>query len=117
MDSNLNQIKKEVYDKCSLEMSELKLESESIEYNACRFRLNGLSIISRKAKITPKKAGQFVTCWKRKGNGPIEPFSKKDRIDFYTVNVRTDIAFGQFAFYHFSQRQTSPVLAPSMSCA
>ncbi len=98
MDNNLNQIKTEVYDKCSLEISDFKIESESKEYYACRFRLNGLNILSRNAKITPKKVGQFVTFWKRNGNGPIEPFSKKDYIDFYIVNVRVENEFGQFVF-------------------
>ena len=98
MDKNLNQIKTEIYDKCSLEISGFKIETESKEYNACRFQLNGLSILSRNAKITPKKVGQFVTFWKRKGNGPIEPFEENDQIDFYIVNVRTKNEFGQFVF-------------------
>ncbi|WP_338378933.1 MepB family protein [uncultured Flavobacterium sp.] len=98
MDKNLNQIKSEIYDKCSLKISDFKTEMESKEYNACRFQLNGLNILSRNAKITPKKVGQFVTFWKRNGNGPIEPFNENDRIDFYTVNVRTENEFGQFVF-------------------
>lgn len=98
MDSNLTQIIKEVYNKCALEVSDFKLEPESKEYDACRFQLNGLKIISRNAKITPKKVGQFVTFWKRHGNGPIEPFYETDQIDFYIVNVRTENEFGQFVF-------------------
>jgi len=98
MDTNLHQIKAEVYDKCSLEISGFKRELESKEYAACRFELNGLSIISRNAKVTPKKVGQFVTFWKRNGNGSIEPFNETDQIDFYAVNVRTESKFGQFVF-------------------
>jgi hypothetical protein len=98
MDNNLSEIKTEVYDKCSLKISDFKFESESKEYNACQFQLNGSNIISRNAKITPKKVGQFVTFWKRIGNGPIEPFNENDQIDFYTVCVRTKNQFGQFVF-------------------
>ncbi|MCF6348642.1 MAG: MepB family protein [Flavobacteriaceae bacterium] len=98
MDSNLNIIKTEIYDKCELKISDFKMETESKEYDACRFKLNGLSIISRNAKITPKKVGQFVTFWKRSGNGSIEPLNETDRIDFYVVNVRTKNHFGQFVF-------------------
>lgn len=98
MDKNLNQIKTEIYDKCSLEISDFKIEAESKEYDACRFQLNGLNILNRNAKITPKKVGQFVTFWKRNENGPIEPFDENDQIDFYTVNVRTENEFGQFVF-------------------
>lgn len=40
-------------------------EAESAEYGACRFALEGHSIVFRVAKITPTKTGQFVTLWKR----------------------------------------------------
>lgn len=98
MDNNLTQIKTEVYDNCDLKISNFKLEPESTEYDACQFELNGLNVISRSSKITPKKAGQFVTFWKRIENGPIEPFSENDNLDLFIVNVRTDNKFGQFVF-------------------
>ena len=98
MDKNLDQIKMEIYDKCSLKISNFKTETESKEYDACRFELNELNVLSRNAKITPKKVGQFVTFWKRNENGPIEPFDENDQIDFYAVNVRTENEFGQFVF-------------------
>jgi len=98
MNNNLNQIKTEVFDRCSLEISKLKLEVESTEYDACIFELNGRFIISRSAKVTPKKVGQFVTFWKRVKSGPIEPFNESDKIDFYIVNVRTKNMLGQFVF-------------------
>jgi hypothetical protein len=98
MDHNLTKIKTEVYDKCELKISKFKIERENKEYDACQFELNRLTIISRTAKITPKKIGQFVTFWKRKGNGPIEPFHETDQIDFYIVNVQTENELGQFVF-------------------
>lgn len=98
MDSTLKQIKVEVYDKCHLEFSDLKLEPESEAYDACQFKLNGRSILSRSAKTTPKKTGQFVTCWKRNKNGPIEPYDENDSIDFYAITVQTEKAIGQFVF-------------------
>lgn len=98
MDHNLTQIKTEVYDKCALEISGYKLEPESKEYDACPFKLNGRKVISRNARITPKKVGQFVTFWKRNENGPIEPLNETDQIDFNTVNVRTENELGQFVF-------------------
>ncbi|WP_349675907.1 MepB family protein [Salegentibacter sp. UBA1130] len=88
----------EIYEKCGLKISDFQLETESKEYIACRFDLNGRKIISRNAKITPKKVGQFVTFWKRNGNGPIEPFEVNDQFDFFVVNVRTENQFGQFVF-------------------
>ncbi|HLV46614.1 MAG TPA: MepB family protein [Flavobacterium sp.] len=98
MDSSFKEIKSEVYDKCNFRVSSFQMESESREYEACRFELNGYKIISRNAKITPKKSGQFVTFWKRNKNGIIEPFNFTDEIDFYIVNVQTENKFGQFVF-------------------
>lgn len=98
MDYNLNQVKTTIYDKCSLQISDFKTESESREYHACHFKLNNTNILSRSAKTTPKKVGQFVTFWKRNKNGIIEPFSEKDQIDFYIVNVQSENKLGQFVF-------------------
>lgn len=88
----------EIYEKCALQISNFITEPESKEYNACQFKLNGLNIIFRSAKITPKKDGQFVTFWKRNGEGPIEPFFESDPFDFFVVNVRLENTFGQFVF-------------------
>lgn len=98
MDKNLTQIQEVVYNPIGLKITDFNVETESKEYNASRFNLNGRNIISRNAKITPKKVGQFVTFWKRIDNGPISPFQEIDPIDFYLVNVRTQYSFGQFVF-------------------
>lgn len=98
MDKYLNQIHTDIYDKCALKMSDFTIETESKAYNACRFRLNGLHILSRNAKITPKKVGQFVTFWKRNQQGVTVPFDVDDPIDFYSVNVYTENNYGQFVF-------------------
>ena len=91
-------IQSKVYNKCNFEISNYTLEKESKEYDACRFQLNGLNVISRSAKITPSKVGQFVTFWKRLNDGPIEPFRDTDLIDFLVVNVQTENESGQFVF-------------------
>lgn len=98
MNANLSEIKTAIYDQCSLNISNFQFEEESKEYEACNFKLNNLTIISRTAKITPKKIGQFVTFWKRNQHGIIEPFEETDNIDFYVVNIRFENKFGQFVF-------------------
>ncbi|MCL5244287.1 MepB family protein [Cellulophaga sp. 20_2_10] len=98
MNPHLNLIKTKIYDSCKLSITNFVLEEESKEYDACRFLLNGRTIISRNAKITPKKAGQFVTFWKRSNAGPIEPFNHTDTIDFFIVNVVYKDKMGQFVF-------------------
>jgi len=94
----LNKKVKEVYDSCNLIISQVTVESEGKEYDACRFKLNELNIVSRRAKITPKKVGQFVTFWKRNENGITEPFDENDTIDFYAVTVESNDQLGQFVF-------------------
>ena len=98
MNKNIDPLIIALYKKCELEVSEFMFEMEAKAYDACQYNLNKLRIISRRAKITPKKVGQFVTFWKRNENGPIEPFKETDLFDFYVVNVRRDINFGQFVF-------------------
>lgn len=98
MNNLLTQILKKVYLPCNLVLSDFQNELESQEYDACQFRLNELRIINRRAKVTPKKVGQFVTFWKRSENGPIAPYHESDAFDFFVVNVQTITHFGQFVF-------------------
>lgn len=91
-------ISNEVYNPLNLLISDLLVELESKEYDACRYQLNGFKIISRTAKRTPKKVGQFVTFWKRNAAGPIEPFEENDEFDFFVVNVHCEDKSGQFVF-------------------
>lgn len=96
MDTNLTLIKTTVYDKMKLVISSFTVELESKEYYACRFSLNGQNIISRNAKITPKKKGQFVTFWKRNKKGITAALNENDLFDFFIVNVRKENKIGQF---------------------
>jgi hypothetical protein len=90
--------KKLVYSPCGFNCSEPQMEVESTEYGACFFELNGLAIRFRVAKTTPTKLGQFVTLWKRIGNGPIQPYELADRVDFFVITTRQADCFGQFIF-------------------
>ncbi|MDH7913570.1 MepB family protein [Winogradskyella sp. SYSU M77433] len=98
LNRNLIEVKTKIYNKLSLNISELKNEHEGTEYDACQFELNGMKIISRSSKITPKKVGQFVTFWKRNKNGETEPYSENDLFDFYVINAKSGDRFGQFVF-------------------
>ncbi|MEH6703195.1 MepB family protein [Galbibacter orientalis] len=98
MNPTLSNIITNVYAECKLEISNFKTEIESKEYFACTFRLNEFAIIYREAKVTPKKAGQFVTFWKRTEKGPIAPYCINDPFNFYVVTVKTANKLGQFVF-------------------
>ncbi len=95
---NLETIKDNIYKPLGFELTNFEAEKESQEYGACIFELNGLQIVSRNAKVTPTKIGQFVTLWKRLNYGPIQPFDTSDHIDFVVVNVRSENQIGQFIF-------------------
>ena len=96
--SDLKVAKELVYDKCGFDLTDLKLNSESMEYGACSFGLNGNTIQYRVSKITPAKTGQFVTIWKRNKGGITEPFDIVDDIDFIIITSKSDDNFGQFIF-------------------
>ncbi len=98
MNHFLSIIKTNIYKPCGFKVTDLTIEKESKEYNACQFHLNNLKVISRSSKITPKKVGQFVTFWKRTPQGPIAPFDIHDDFDFYIINVMADDKLGQFVF-------------------
>lgn len=89
---------KMVYEPLGRHLKDFNLHNEGTEYRACSFSLNEKKIQCRTAKITPTKNGQFVTLWKRIGNGPIIPFDLADPVDLFIVLVRSGEKLGLFAF-------------------
>lgn len=71
---------------------------EASDYDGYEFILNNKKYIHRKAKITPKKIGQFVTLWKRNREGMTCPFDEKDEFDFVVINCEKDQFAGHFLF-------------------
>lgn len=98
MNNILKLINKEIYTPCALKIANLEIEAESKAYDACSFKLNDLKVISRSAKTTPKKTGQFVTFWTREAKSPIKPFDENDSFNFFVVNTKTELRLGQFVF-------------------
>lgn len=86
------------YEPSGLIYTKLLQEAESKEYSACTFEMNGRRIKFRTGKVTPLKVGQFVTLWKRIGDGVILPHDMADPIDLFVVSVRNAEYFGQFVF-------------------
>jgi len=98
MNELLSKINQTLFFPNKVTINNLTEEKESTAYDACRFEINGLKIISRNAKITPKKSGQFVTCWKRSEQGITQPFQDTDSVDLLVINVQSDQRLGQFVF-------------------
>lgn len=82
----------------NLNCSAFYLAKESQEYDACHFKINEIPVHYRKAKITPKKEGQFVTFWKRIPSGVIAPFDETDDFKFLLIAVETNAVGGWFIF-------------------
>jgi hypothetical protein len=96
--SELLQVKELVYDNCNFEFSNLVIDSESEEYQACSFKLNSIEFIHRFSKITPTKIGQFVTIWKRNNEGITAPFDYSDNFDLIVITSKSSENLGQFVF-------------------
>ena len=79
-------------------ISNIEKDAECEEYLGFNFNINHLSVKFRKAKITPKKVGQFVTLWKRNEQKITEPFHENDQIDFVVIAVEDDAKLGLFIF-------------------
>ncbi|MFE1171541.1 MepB family protein [Streptomyces sp. NPDC058773] len=90
--------KERVYDPCGFTCSRPVPETESAEYAAHEFTLDGFSVRYRVAKTTPTKVGQFVTVWKRSPGGPIQPFDSGDPVDLFVISSRVGQHFGHFVF-------------------
>lgn len=73
-------------------------ELECEDYQGYNFQLGSLKIKYRKAKITPKKVGLFVTLWKRNEHNETIPFHIDDQFDFYLIVCEQDHQFGFFLF-------------------
>lgn len=88
----------DLYASIPLVLTDVFFESEGKEYEAARFNIGSFSILSRRAKITPTKTGQFVTCWQRNSDKVTAPFPETSEFDFLCVLVLEGNKKGVFAF-------------------
>lgn len=96
--TELENINNSVFIPSNFELLNIQKESESSEYLAHRFQLKGKNVVFRKAKITPTKVGQFVTCWKRNDAGITVPFEYEDKFDFFIIYTESETKKGFFVF-------------------
>jgi hypothetical protein len=91
-------MERNIIESFGFKISNFKIDSESQEYEACTFNLDGKYIVARTAKQTPKKIGQFVTLWKRNRSKTISPYSVTDEFDFLLIQVFSANRTGLFLF-------------------
>ena len=95
---NLDRVSRLILDELELSPFDFKVEDEGRDYSACTYKIESKLIISRTAKLTPKKPGLFVAIWKRnKFNKPV-PFDLSDKLNLLIINVLKGGKHGQFIF-------------------
>lgn len=80
----------------STHFDNLYLDSEAEAYFGRRFTVNSLKYHFRIGKITPSKAGHFVTFWRRTSEGPIAPFHLEDHFKCLIIWVKNQSHQGFF---------------------
>ena len=99
MIKDLQHLQTSVFSKLQLIISQLEPDPECEKYLGHNFQINQINIKFRKAKITPKKVGQFVTLWKRNPESKqTEPFNQEDSFDFYIIACDFAEKSGLFIF-------------------
>lgn len=102
LDPELELLKEQLYDICSLQISNYQVDKECVEYSGNTYQIEGLKIIGRNAKKTPIKDGFFVTLWKRNGDGPIQPIESTEDFDYSIITARENGHCGVFIFPKFA---------------
>lgn len=107
MNEELRRIEDLLFKTNGLQITGITKDRECEAYSGCSFRMGSWNIKYRKAKVTPKKAGHFVTLWKRSSEGQTEPFSIEDDFDFYMIVAEQQHQTGFFLFpeYVLSEKQ------------
>lgn len=98
MTNELVYIKGVLLEASGMRISNVQEEKEAKDYYGCTFQLGSFHIKYRKAKITPKKLGQFVALWKRNAIGKTEPYHRDDNFDFYVIETEYENRRGWFLF-------------------
>lgn len=98
MTEELKHIQDSIFHTLELPIADLTEDEECKEYDGYNFQIGTFKIKFRKAKVTPKKIGQFVTLWKRNAEKQTEPFHINDDLDFYMIATRNNERFGFFFF-------------------
>ena len=96
--NELNKVDKFFLEAVSLQCSNLIQDKEAKDYLGCSFNIGNRYVKCRKAKITPKKSGFFVTLWKRNEEHKSEPYNASDKYDFYMILTEEHENYGFFLF-------------------
>ena len=91
-------LEKFIFDTNGGKLLNIEEDKECREYLGYNFQLGNQQVKFRKAKVTPKKIGQFVTLWKRNLVGQTVPFDIEDGFDSYIIMASDAHRTGFFVF-------------------
>ncbi len=95
----IQQIERTILAPCGMPISHIEADPESEEYHGYNLVCNeNIHLKFRLAKLTPKKAGNFVAMWKRNAEGVTVPFEHADVFDYYLVAAQFENRNGLFFF-------------------
>ena len=99
MTATLASIETKALHPAGLRITSMVKDAESEDYDGLNLLCNGnVRIKYRQAKLTPRKAGNFVAIWNRSASGETEPFTLSDPFDFYMIAVQSESRSGFFMF-------------------
>lgn len=79
-------------------LKNIHYELQNAEYEGFTAKIANLSIRSRKAKETPKKAGFFVVFWEKDDQGSNQAYSIDGHPDKLIIHISEEEYSGQFIF-------------------
>lgn len=98
MKNDLTHLDNTLFDALGGNISSVYKEEETGDYCGYNFQFGTFRVKYRKAKVTPKKLGQFVALWKRNTAGKTEPYHIDDDFDFYFIETVYGHKRGCFIF-------------------
>ena len=98
MIQELNTLEKFIFDANGGGLVNIEEDEECRDYAGYNFQIGSHHVKFRKAKLTPKKIGQFVTLWKRNLTGQTVPFDMEDEFNYYIIMASDAHRKGLFVF-------------------
>ncbi|EOI05094.1 hypothetical protein UAY_00568 [Enterococcus moraviensis ATCC BAA-383] len=95
---SLDYLKKNIGKFTTATLENLFIEEQNREYEGVTFSIGKQTFRSRKAKITPKKAGYFVVFWEKDVENNNQPYEAATAPDKLVITVFDQEKIGQFIF-------------------
>ncbi|NLX81604.1 MAG: MepB family protein [Proteiniphilum sp.] len=96
--SAIKQLHSSIFHDSDIELTDIELENQNVEYLGARLKLNEHSVRYRKGKVTPTKAGLFVVAWEKDENNVNQAYQYDTAPDNMMVYCEVESHKGVFLF-------------------